>query len=43
MEKFVESIKSRIQPNPGYIEGQKVLEIVDAAYQSSELGKVVKF
>ncbi|RLD80559.1 MAG: hypothetical protein DRJ10_07255 [Bacteroidetes bacterium] len=42
MEHFVECVRSRKQPSPGLIEGQIVLDIVDAAYKSSETGKVVK-
>ncbi|MCF6223223.1 MAG: Gfo/Idh/MocA family oxidoreductase [Flavobacteriaceae bacterium] len=43
MEYFVDCIKTRTQPNPGLIEGQIILDIVDAAYKSSELGEVVNF
>jgi len=41
MEHFVACIGSRQQPSPGLIEGQIVLDIVDAAYKSSETGEVV--
>ena len=41
MEHFVDCIKKRIQPNPGFKEGLEVLKIVDAAYQSSEIGQAV--
>ena len=41
MEHFVDCIKTRQQPSPGLIEGQIVLDIVDAAYKSSETGEVV--
>jgi predicted dehydrogenase len=41
MEHFVDCIKTRKQPSPGLIEGQIVLDIVDAAYKSSESGEVV--
>ena len=41
MEHFIESVKTRQQPVPGLKEGQIILEIVDAAYKSSETGKVV--
>lgn len=41
MEHFVDCIKTRKQPSPGLIEGQIVLDIVDAAYKSSETGEVV--
>ena len=43
MEHFVECIKTRTQPSPGITEGQIVLDIVDAAYKSSETGEVVNF
>ncbi len=43
MENFVDCIKTRTQPSPGLIEGQIVLDIVDAAYRSSETGEVVSF
>ncbi|MBK7106993.1 MAG: Gfo/Idh/MocA family oxidoreductase [Ignavibacteriae bacterium] len=39
MQNFVECIKSRKQPSPGFSEGQIVLKIVEAAYKSSETGK----
>ena len=41
MEHFIDCIRSRKQPVPGLIEGQIILEIVDAAYKSSETGEVV--
>ncbi len=41
MENFIEFIKTRQQPSPGLAEGQIILEIVDAAYRSSETGEVV--
>ncbi len=43
MEHFVDCIKTRQLPSPGLIEGQIVLDIVDAAYKSSETGEVVNF
>jgi predicted dehydrogenase len=42
MAHFVECIKSRKQPSPGIAEGQVIMQIVDAAYESAETGKVVK-
>lgn len=42
MEHFIECIRSRKQPSPGLIEGQMVLNIVDAAYLSSQKKEVVK-
>jgi len=42
MEHFVECIRSRKQPVPGYSEGQIVLQIVDAAYRSSEIGEAIR-
>ena len=41
MEHFTESIRNRTQPVPGLTEGQIILNIVDAAYKSSETGEVV--
>lgn len=41
MEHFVDCIRTRKQPVPGLIEGQVILDIVDAAYKSSETGEVV--
>ena len=43
MEHFVDCIKTRTQPSPGITEGQIILDIVDAAYKSSETGEVVNF
>jgi predicted dehydrogenase len=42
MAHFVECIKSRKQPSPGIAEGKVIMQIVDAAYESAETGKVVK-
>ncbi|SDL81861.1 Gfo/Idh/MocA family protein [Kriegella aquimaris] len=41
MEHFVDCIKSRTPPIPGILEGQIVLDIVNAAYKSSETGEAV--
>jgi predicted dehydrogenase len=41
MEHFTESIRTGKQPVPGLTEGQIILDIVDAAYKSSETGEVV--
>lgn len=41
MEHFIACIKTRKQPSPGLIEGQIVLDIVDAAYKSAKQGEVV--
>ena len=41
MEHFIDCIKKRIQPNPGFKEGLEVLKIVDAAYRSAEIGQAV--
>lgn len=41
MEHFVDCIKTRTPPIPGILEGQIVLDIVNAAYTSSETGEVV--
>lgn len=42
MEHFIECIRTRKQPVPGFTEGQTVLNIVDAAYLSSKEGRVIK-
>lgn len=41
MESFINCLRSRKQPVPGLIEGQIILDIVDAAYKSSETGEVI--
>ena len=41
MEHFVDCIKTRTPPIPGILEGQIVLDIVNAAYTSSETGEAV--
>ena len=41
MEHYVDCIRTRKTPVPGLIEGQIILDIVDAAYKSSETGEVV--
>lgn len=41
MKNFVENITNRNQPNPGFVEGQEVIKIVDAAYNSSEKNVIV--
>ena len=41
MEHFISCIRSRMQPSPGFQEGQIFLNIVDAAYLSSERKEVV--
>ncbi len=41
MEHFITSITNKKRPNPGVLEGQIVLNIVDAAYESSKNGEVV--
>ncbi|KAA3618650.1 MAG: gfo/Idh/MocA family oxidoreductase [Calditrichaeota bacterium] len=43
MAHFVERIRTRLTPCPGIDEGLVVQRIVDAAYQSSETGEVVRF
>jgi predicted dehydrogenase len=42
MEHFINCIRKRQKPSPGFEEGQVVLNIVDAAYKSSESGLAVK-
>lgn len=41
MEYFVNCIQTRTTPIPGLLEGQAVMQIVDAAYESARTGKVV--
>jgi predicted dehydrogenase len=41
MAYFVDCIRARRQPVPGLAEGQAVLEIVDAAYESARAGEAV--
>lgn len=41
MAHFVDCIRTRRQPVPGLAEGQAVLEIVDAAYESARTGAAV--
>jgi predicted dehydrogenase len=43
MEHFVNCIRTRRGPVPGWAEGQVVLDIVDAAYRSANTGTVVSF
>jgi predicted dehydrogenase len=42
MEHFIHCILKRKNPSPGFAEGQTILRIVDAAYQSSKSGQAVK-
>lgn len=42
MEHFIDCIRTRKQPSPGFPEGQMVLNIVDAAYLSSQKKEVIK-
>lgn len=42
MAHFIDCIRARKQPVPGLAEGQAVLEIVDAAYESARTGEAVK-
>ncbi len=42
MEHFIHCIRTRTQPIPGLSEGQTVLQVVDAAYRSSETGEAIK-
>lgn len=41
MAYFAKCIETREEPSPGIAEGQVILDIVDAAYKSSEIGQVV--
>jgi len=42
MAHFVECIRTRKQPVPGLAEGQAVLDIVDAAYESARTGEAIR-
>ena len=42
MQHFIECVRKRIEPRSGMLEGQVVLEIVDAAYESARTGSVVR-
>ena len=42
MEHFIDCIRTRKQPSPGLKEGQAVLNIVDAAYLSSQKKELIK-
>jgi len=42
MKHFIDCIRNRTEPLSGMIQGQTVLRIVDAAYESNRIGKVVK-
>jgi predicted dehydrogenase len=42
MNHFIDCIRTRAQPKPGIPEGQVVLDIVDAAYLSSQQNEVVR-
>lgn len=43
MAHFVDCVRTRKQPVPGLAEGQAVLDIVDAAYESARTGEAVSF
>lgn len=42
MAHFIDCVRTRKQPVPGMAEGQAVLRIVDAAYESARTGEAVK-
>lgn len=42
MQHFVDCIRSRQTPSPGPTEGQAVLQIVDAAYESAQTNQAIK-
>ena len=42
MAYFIDCIRTRKQPSPGILEGQSVLNIVEAAFKSAETGTVIK-
>lgn len=41
MEHYIDCVRTRKQPVPGFKEGQIILQIVDAAYKSAQTGEVV--
>lgn len=41
MEYFIDCVRTRTVPIPGTMEGQIVMQIVDAAYRSAQTGKVI--
>ena len=41
MAHFIDCVRTRRQPVPGLVEGQAVLDIVDAAYESAQTGQAV--
>jgi len=41
MEHYIDCVRTRKQPVPGFSEGQIILQIVDAAYKSAQTGEVV--
>ncbi len=43
MKYFVNCIVKRVTPSPGITEGEIILNIVDAAYESSKKGTVIRF
>jgi predicted dehydrogenase len=42
MKHFIECIRNRTEPLSGMTQGQTVLKVVDAAYESARIGKVIK-
>jgi predicted dehydrogenase len=42
MKHFIECVRNRTEPLSGITQGQTVLRIVDAAYESARIGEVVK-
>ena len=42
MKHFIDCVRDRNEPLSGMIQGQAVLRIVDAAYESAKSGQVVK-
>jgi predicted dehydrogenase len=42
MKHFIECVRNRTEPLSGMAQGQTVLKVVDAAYESSKRGKAVK-
>jgi len=42
MKHFIECVRNRTEPLSGMTQGQTVLRIVDAAYESARTGKIVK-
>jgi predicted dehydrogenase len=41
MAYFIHCIRNHITPNPGAVEGWTNMKVIDAAYQSAKIGRVI--